>query len=54
VSVVGYAFIIAGLIWMITGLIPVLRYRNTRAAYSQAPAVHYDAECPKDEGVLDL
>lgn len=54
VSVVGYAFIIAGLVWMITGIIPVLRYRNNKPSYSQAPAVHYDAECPKDEGVLDL
>ena len=54
VSVVGYAFIIVGLVWMITGVIPVLRYRNSRGPYSQAPAVHYDPECPKDEGVLDL
>ncbi|XP_028395769.1 uncharacterized protein LOC114519791 [Dendronephthya gigantea] len=52
VSVVGYAFIIAGLIWMITGIIPVLRYRNSRPAYSRP--VHFDAEGPKDEGVLDL
>ncbi|CAB3991415.1 Hypothetical predicted protein [Paramuricea clavata] len=54
VSIVGYGFIGAGLTWMITGIIPVIRYRNFRPAHSQAPAVHYDAECPKDEGVLDL
>lgn len=53
VAIVGYAFIISGLIWMITGFIPVIRYRNS--TYSAAPLVHYDAESyPKDEGVLDL
>ena len=53
VSVIGYAFIISGLFWMVTGVIPVVRYRHLRPAYSPPPVV-YDPENPKDEGVLDL
>lgn len=53
-SFVGYGFIFGGLFWMITGLIPIVRYRNSRPAYTRTPIVHYDPENPRDESALNL